>query len=1291
MMKIHCLPFFLIFFPVALHGVPVSLQDAVRSSGVKGGLVVQLGAKDPVVTASLRLDERYMVQGLSVDASDVQMARSSLHSRGLYGPVSVEQFDGKKLPYIENFVNLIVADEGLDVSEEEILRVLVPEGVALVRRNDTWKKVVKPRPEEIDDWTHYFHNPSGNAVARDKVVGPPRRMQWAGSPRWSRHHDRMASMSALVSGGGRIFYIMDEGSRVSIQLPSDWQLVARDAFNGAILWKKPITKWHSQLWPLKSGPSQLARRLVVDGERLFVTRSISGPVEHIDAATGVTRSVFEGSEKTEEIVHHDGLLFALVREGKSELEDYVPKNNVGDQARVRTEFVWNARPRSIRVYDSGSGKFLWEKEDKISPLSLSVAGDVLVYHDGENVACLDCRTGKQRWRSEKAGRRTLIPFNFAPRLVIYEDVVLYAGGDNKMQGYDLATGERLWEATHDPSGYQSPQDLLVVAGLVWSAPLTSGGHSGVYTGRDPRTGEVKKQFPPNVKTYWFHHRCYIAKATERFLIPSRTGIEFVDFDKEHWDINHWVRGGCLYGVMPANGLTYAPPHNCACYPEAKLYGFNALAPASTTFQLPEEISDEGRLFKGAAFTQPLDEIVAGEGDWPTFRGNVQRSGSTGKALAGNLDESWNVELGGRLSALTIVKDQVYVAQVDQHTLHSLSSSSGEKQWKFTAGARIDSPPTYWKGRLVFGSADGSVYCLRAKDGALIWRFRAAPVDRRLMAFEQIESVWPVHGTILVEDGVASFVAGRSTFLDHGLRYIQLDVKTGKKLMERVMDHRDPETGDDIQDRLQTLQMQVGLPDILSSDGKHTYLRSQKIDKKTGERLEVGPISGNAPSQGAAQKGEGAHLFAPMGFLDDTYFHRAYWVFGKNFAGGHNGYYQAGKYAPAGRMLVFNKDKVYGFGRDPKYLRWTTTIEHQLFGAPREAPDAPQPSAGRRRAPSKALVSFQPRKTMDPTGKPVSVECWVFPDGPAGVILAHGGPHNGYALTLQKRIPSFQVRADEQLAVISAKRPLKKGWSHLVGVLGKDKSMKLYLNGELAAEGKATGLLTKYPVQGLDLAMDSGSSVGEYRIDHTFTGLLDELRVSFREVEAQEISANYADPLKAREGNRNAVLACSFDTPSAKDESPAKNNGVLSGVEVGKGRQGKAIWFRKRKKNPGGSQKGVGSYVQRDWDRQVPLFAQGMVLAGDTLLVAGPPDIMDEEYTFERIVAEDKEVDQVLRRQDQVLKGADGGKLLSVSVSSGEQNEELKLDALPVWDGMAVADGSLFVATKEGKVHRFGRK
>ena len=209
---LHSLSLFLFSLPA----VAELAADAVRQSGVKGGLIVHVGSSSPEGIAAMRLNERYMVHGLNIDAQAVQKAREVLHGRGLYGPVSVEHFDGKSLPYIENFVNLIVVEGEAAISEKELLRALVPEGIALVHRDGAWKKLVKPRPEEIDDWTHYFHNPSGNAVAQDTVVGPPRRLQWVGSPRWSRHHDRMASMSALVSGGGRMFYNMDELSLIHI-------------------------------------------------------------------------------------------------------------------------------------------------------------------------------------------------------------------------------------------------------------------------------------------------------------------------------------------------------------------------------------------------------------------------------------------------------------------------------------------------------------------------------------------------------------------------------------------------------------------------------------------------------------------------------------------------------------------------------------------------------------------------------------------------------------------------------------------------------------------------------------------------------------------------------------------------------------------------------------------------------------------------------------------------------------------------------------------------------------------
>ena len=70
--------------------------------------------------------------------------------------------------------------------------------------------------------------------------------------------------------------------------------------------------------------------------------------------------------------------------------------------------------------------------------------------------------------------------------------------------------------------------------------------------------------------------------------------------------------------------------------------------------------------------------------------------------------------------------KLFVSSVNAHTVYALEAGSGKQLWSFTAGGRVDSPPTIWQGRVLFGSADGHVYQLRAGDGALVWRFRAAP-------------------------------------------------------------------------------------------------------------------------------------------------------------------------------------------------------------------------------------------------------------------------------------------------------------------------------------------------------------------------------------------------------------------------------------------------------------------------------------------------------------------------------------------------------------------------------------
>jgi outer membrane protein assembly factor BamB len=952
------------------------------------------------------------------------------------------------------------------------------------------------------------------------------------------------------------------------------------------------------------------------------------------------------------------------------------------------------------------------------------------FHDGEKLIAIDQRGGELAWQTEPVTRRNQFNFNFGPRLVLYEDVVLYAGGDGKMLSVSGKDGKVLWTAEHPNSGYQSPQDLMVMQGLVWCAPTTSGKDTGVFTGRDPRTGEVKKEFPPNIDTYWFHHRCYIAKATDNFIIPSRTGVEFVDPQQQNWDIHHWVRGGCLYGVMPCNGLTYTPPHDCACYPEAKLFGFNALAPMSPTRPIPGVVPEAGRLEKGPAFDRPLVAEAAGEGDWPTYRHDANRSGSASQPIAKDLASRWKVNLGGRLTAPVIAGGSVYVAQIDAHTLHSLDEQGGQTRWTFTAGARIDSPPTVHRGRVLFGAADGWVYCLDASDGKLAWRYRAAPMDRRTMSFEQLESLWPVHGSVLIVGDVVFCVAGRSNFLDGGLRLIRLQVADGKKLSENIMDETNPETGNNLQEKLQVLQMPVGLPDILSADDKFVYMKSQKFDFE-GNRLAIGPNSGDFVKQASVQRGEGEHIFAPMGFLDDTWFHRSYWVLGQSFAGGHGGYYQAGRFAPSGQLLVKGNGYVYGYGRKPQYLRWTTTMEHQLFAAEPTPPEIPADfgaagGGGGAGARPSGFAEFPNAPSLDPTGKPITIEAWFTSTTPNGVIVARGGPAEGFALTLEGGLPNFHIRSAGTLTSVVGPKRLVGGWHHIVGVVGQDLEMRLYVDGEEAGQGKASGLLTKDPAQGLDIGADTAGSVGNYDFPLGFTGVIDELRLYFMAATAKQVADRFATEAEIDADPR---LVVTFDDGTARDMSTYRNNGTLEGGTVVDGHFGKGVRLSNnparglanrggrnanRAGNAAGNQaagpKGNNqaannqagnnqagknaaagqSLVKPKWTADLPVYARSMVLAGDELFIAGPLDMIDEEETFKKLSDRDEGVQQLLAAQDDALNGGVGGLLLSIECGTGTIGQRIELGTLPSWDGMAGANGSLFLTTLDGQVLCYGK-
>ena len=83
----------------------------------------------------------------------------------------------------------------------------------------------------------------------------------------------------MVTAGGRIFYIQDESPVSFGGLPGQWRLIARDAFNGKLLWKKDMFPWGDEAWSRWGGdhivrasqPYQMKKRLVAGEGLVFVT------------------------------------------------------------------------------------------------------------------------------------------------------------------------------------------------------------------------------------------------------------------------------------------------------------------------------------------------------------------------------------------------------------------------------------------------------------------------------------------------------------------------------------------------------------------------------------------------------------------------------------------------------------------------------------------------------------------------------------------------------------------------------------------------------------------------------------------------------------------------------------------------------------------------------------------------------------------------------------------------------------------------------------------------------------
>jgi hypothetical protein len=108
-----------------------------------------------------------------------------------------------------------------------------------------------------------------------------------------------------------------------------------------------------------------------------------------------------------------------------------------------------------------------------------------------------------------------------------------------------------------------------------------------------------------------------------------------------------------------------------------------------------------------------------------------------------------------------------------------------------------------------------------------------------------------------------------------------------------------------------LDMEGAKNDVLSAKGGNVFMRHWTFD-----------LNGKSVPQDVD------HLFAPTGFLDTSWFRRTYWIYGRMYVSGAQGWARAGNIRPTGRIMSIDEDRLYGFGRD--YYPPSPGNQHQMY-------------------------------------------------------------------------------------------------------------------------------------------------------------------------------------------------------------------------------------------------------------------------------------------------------------------------------------------------------------------------
>ncbi|NOX55445.1 MAG: PQQ-binding-like beta-propeller repeat protein [Planctomycetes bacterium] len=778
----------------------------IERVGCDRGLCLVVGNEGRIALDAAR-SSPFLVHFITPEQAVARQAQQAADTAGLgIRRLAIETRPLDRLPEADHLADVVILDATVPADQRggliaEALRVARPQGVVFVAADRQgaaatsaleavakkagakstktfeaggriWFEIRKPALAGAGQWSHWEHGPDNNPVAEDTIIKFPHLTQFLAEPLY------IGMPSITTAAGGRTFLAIGHIAHH----PREWDtlqwLIARNGYNGAILWKRKLPDGY--LVHRSAFVATPDTFFMIDGESCLKLNPQTGAEQGRIRIPGV-----DGQWKW--MVLTDGVLYVMAGPPDPPAQLMRGDRTFGGWSWADMSRGYYSRPHVpwgfgnvLAAYELATGKTLWihkVTEGLIDSRALAVGEDKLfLYCPGHFLRCLDRRTGKVAWTNEdkrtielieQPGRGlTSTPGFRTACMAVYTPHAIVIQGQTRMNVVAISPddGYLLWskkKVTNNPNAIYV--DGHLVLGI---------GPGGSHVMLDPISGEV-------LENLRFHKRaCTRLTACSDSLFVRGEGLLRYDRQKKKVLIDGAARPGCNDGAIAANGLLYIGPWQCDC----NLQLIGALGKCSAgDFRIDRAANADKRerLEPGDGGIEPTQPLEVTDRDWPTYRGDRDRSASTPVSLpGGRFRVQWQFAPTRAFTPTvpTAAGGLVFFGGEDGR-VRALDAATGQLRWQFATFSPIKMPPTIWDGRAFFGSGDGYVYCLEAATGRLLWRFRAAPVDRLIPVYGSLSSTWPVNTGVLIDDGTAYFAAG---IIDSdGTSVYAIDARTGQ--------------------------------------------------------------------------------------------------------------------------------------------------------------------------------------------------------------------------------------------------------------------------------------------------------------------------------------------------------------------------------------------------------------------------------------------------------------------------------------------------------------------------------